>query len=390
MNTHVRKPLGLAALAAPLTAVALWSGAASADIKVGIVVSATGPAASLGIPQKNTAPLLPKEMAGQKVDYIVLDDASDTTTAVKDIKKLIDEEHVDLVIGPSTTPNAIAMTDAAVDSQTPVISLAAAQALISPMDAKKKWVFKTPQNDSLMASAIIDHMVAHGVKTIALMALTDSYGQNWVNETTRQADAKGIKVVASESYQPTDSSATGQTLRIIAAKPDAVLIASRGTPAVMPAKALKERGYQGTVYQTHGVANNDFLRLGGRDVEGSIVPVGPVLVASQLPDSSPVKKTALEYVRVYDQAYGAGSYATFGAHLWDAALLMQAAVPEALKKAQPGTREFRVALRDAIENVKNLTITQGVMSMTPTDHSGLDQRARVIVEVVDNKWKLVQ
>ncbi len=368
---------------------ALWSAAALADIKVGIVVAATGPAASLGIPQKNTAPLLPREMGGQKVQYIVLDDASDTTTAVKDIKKLIDEERVDIVIGPSTTPNAIAMTDPAVDSETPVISLAAAQALIAPMDAKKKWVFKTPQNDSLMASAVVDHMLAHDVKSIALFALTDSYGQNWVNEMSKLADQKGLKVVANESYQPTDSSATGQTLRVVAAKPDAVLVASRGTPAVLPAKALKERGYKGPIYQTHGVANNDFLRLGGKDVEGSIVPVGPVLVAAQLPDSSPVKKTALEYVRVYDQAYGAGSCSSFGAHLWDAGLLLQAAVPEALKKAQPGTKEFRAALRDAIENVKNLTITQGVMTMTPTDHSGLDQRARVIVEVVDGKWKLM-
>jgi branched-chain amino acid transport system substrate-binding protein len=369
---------------------ALIATAAHADMKVGIVVSATGPAASLGIPQKNTVPLLPKEIAGQKIDYIVLDDASDTTTAVKNVKKLIDEEHVDLVIGPSTTPNAIAMMDAAAESETPTISLAAAQALISPMDAKKKWVFKTPQNDSLMAAAVVDHMVSRKVQTIALFALTDSYGQNWVNEMTRIAGEKGIKVVASESYQPTDPSVTGQTLRVIAAKPDAVLIASRGTPAVLPAKALKERGYTGPIYQTHGVANNDFLRLGGKDVEGSIVPVGPVLVATQLPDSSPVKKTALEYIKVYDAMYGPGSYATFGAHLWDAGLLLKAAMPEALKKGQPGTKAFRTGLRDALENVKNLTITQGVMSMTPTDHSGLDQRARVMVEVVDNKWKLAQ
>lgn len=367
----------------------LMSGTALADIKVGIVVAATGPAASLGIPQKNTAPLLPKQIGGEKVEYIVLDDASDTTTAVKNIKKLIDEEKVDVVVGPSTTPNAIAMTDPAVDSETPVISLAAAQALISPMDAKKKWVFKTPQNDSLMAAAVVDHMLANKVQSIALFALTDSYGQNWVNEMTKLANEKGLKVVANEGYQPTDASVTGQTLRVIAAKPDAILIASRGTPAVLPAKSLKERGYKGPIYQTHGVANNDFLRLGGKDVDGSLVPVGPVLVASQLPDG-PVKTKALEYVKVYDGAYGAGSYSTFGAHLWDAGLLLQAAIPEALKKAKPGTKEFRAALRDALENVKNLTITQGVMTMTPTDHSGLDQRARVMVEVVDGKWKLLQ
>lgn len=391
LNTGLNtgRNIGIIAITALASAALFASASARADIKVGIVVSATGPAASLGIPQKNTAVLLPKEIAGQKVDYIVLDDASDTTTAVRDIKKLIDEEHVDIVIGPSTTPNAIAMTDPAAESETPVISMAAAAALVLPMDAKKHWIFKTPQNDSLMASAVIDHMVAHKVGTIALIALTDSYGQNWVAEMTRQAGEKNIKVVANESYQPTDASVTGQVLRVVAAKPDAVLIASRGTPAVLPAKALKERGYKGPIYQTHGVANNDFLRLGGKDVEGSIVPVGPVLVASQLPDSNPSKKLALDYVRVYEAAYGPGSTTTFGAHLWDAGLLLQAAVPDALKKARPGTKEFRAALRDSIENVKNLTITQGVMNMSRTDHSGLDQRARVMVEVDNGKWKLM-
>jgi branched-chain amino acid transport system substrate-binding protein len=181
------RTIGITVMTALAGAALFTSASAWADIKVGIVVSATGPAASLGIPQKNTAALLPKEIAGQKVDYIVLDDGSDTTTAVKDIKKLIDEEHVDVVIGPSTTPNAMAMTDAAVDAETPVISMAAAAALITPVDAKKRWIFKTPQNDSLMASAVVDHMAAQKIATIALIALSDSYGQNWVNEMTRLA-----------------------------------------------------------------------------------------------------------------------------------------------------------------------------------------------------------
>jgi branched-chain amino acid transport system substrate-binding protein len=363
---------------------------ANAQVKVGIVVAATGPAASLGIPQKNTAALLPKEMAGQKIEYIVLDDGSDSTLAVKDIRKLIDEEHVDVVIGPSTTPNAIAMTDPAADSETPVISMAAAAAIILPMDAKKHWIFKTPQNDALMAGAVVDDMADKKIGTIAIIALSDSYGQNWITEVQKLLGEKNIKLVATESYQPTDASVTGQVLRVVAAKPDAILIASRGTPAVLPAKALKERGYKGPIYQTHGVANNDFLRLGGKDVDGSIVPVGPVLVAAQLPDSNPSKKLGLDYTRIYEAAYGPGSVATFGAHLWDAGLLLQAALPGALAKARPGTREFRSALRDSLENVRNLTITQGVMNMTPTDHSGLDQRSRVMVVVDDGKWKLVK
>jgi branched-chain amino acid transport system substrate-binding protein len=359
-----------------------------AQIKVGIVVSATGPAASLGIPQQNTVALLPKEMGGKKVQYILLDDASDTTTAVKDVRKLMSEDKVDILIGTSTTPNALAITDAAVEGETPVISLAAAISVISPMDAKKTWIFKAPQNDSLMAGAIVEHMVAHNVHSIAFIALTDSYGQSWVTEATRLAGAAGIKVLANESYQPTDSSTTGQVLRVIASHPEAVLVASRGTPAVLPQRQLREQGFTGTIYQTHGVANNDYLRVGGKDVEGTILPAGPVLVASQLPDSQPSKKEALAYTRAYEAAYGPGSTTTFGAHLWDASLLLARAVPEALKMAQPGTVEFRHALRDALENTHDLVITQGVMSMTKTDHNGMDTRARVMVVVENGKWKL--
>jgi branched-chain amino acid transport system substrate-binding protein len=386
-STHSIRAIAMALLAAATLGVGID---AQAQVKVGIVVSATGPAASLGIPQKNTAALLPKEMAGQKIEYIVLDDASDSTTAVKNVKKLIDEEHVDIVIGPSTTPNALAMMDSTVEAETPTISMGAAAVLVTPVDARKRWIFKTPQNDALMAGAIVDHMAEHKVATIAIIALTDSYGQNWVSEMQKLIGAKNIKLVATESYQPTDASVTGQVLRVVGTKPDAILIASRGTPAVLPAKAFKERGYTGPIYQTHGVANNDFLRLGGKDVDGSIVPVGPVLVAAQLPDSNPSKKLALEYTKVYEAAYGPGSVATFGAHLWDAGLLLQAALPGALAKAKPGTKEFRIALRDSLENVKNLTITQGVMSMSPTEHSGLDQRSRVMVTVDDGKWKLMK
>jgi branched-chain amino acid transport system substrate-binding protein len=362
---------------------------AMAQLRIGVIVSATGPAASLGIPQQNTVALLPHEIGGKKVEYIVLDDASDTTTAVKNIRKLTSEDHVDVVIGSSVTPNALAMTDPAAESQTPVISLAASVAIITPMDAKKAWVFKTPQNDSLMAGAVMDHMLAHHVQSVAFIALTDSYGQSWINEMTKLCSANNVKIVASESYQAVDTSATGQVLRVIAAKPDAVLIASRGTPAVLPQRTLREREYAGPIYQTHGVANNDFLRVGGKDVDGTIVPVGPVLVAAQLPDTNPVKAQALAYTRAYEGAYGTNSVTTFGAHLWDASLVLQRAIPEALKSGQPGTVEFRRALRDAIENVRDLILSQGVMNLSKIDHGGLDSRARVMVTIENGHWKLI-
>ena len=180
---------------------------------------------------------------------------------------------------------------------------------------------------------------------------------------------------------------TGQVLKLVAAKPDAILIGASGTPAVLPQRTLKERGYTGKYYQTHGVANNDFLRVGGKDVEGTLLPSGPVLVAAQLPAGHPVKKSAADYVAKYEAAYGKGSVSTFGAHAWDTGMLMQVAVAAALKKAQPGTAEFRVALRDALENTKEVHGAHGIFNMSATDHLGLDQRARVMVKVESGAWK---
>ena len=373
-----------------LALAATLSLAAHADINVGVTLSATGPAASLGIPEKNTVALMPTTLGGQKVNYIVLDDASDTTTAVANTRKFITENKVDLVIGSTVTPNSLAMIDAVSESGTPMISMAASARIVEPIDAKKKWVFKTPQNDIMMALAIVTHMVDNGVKTAAFIGFADAYGEGWWGEFNKIAATKKLNIVASERYNRTDTSVTGQVLKLVAARPDAILIAGSGTPAALPQKALKERGYAGKIYQTHGIANNDFLRVGGKDVEGTLLPAGPVLVAAQLPADHPVKKSAQDYIAKYEAAHGKGSVSTFGGHAWDAGLLLAAAAPEALKKAQPGTPAFRAALRDALENVKNLAGAHGVYNMSSGDHLGLDQRARVMVQIENGTWKLIK
>ena len=369
-----------AALAAPV----------HADVNVGVTVSATGPAASLGIPEKNTLTLAPTTIAGQKINYIVLDDASDTTTAVKNTRKLIAENKVDVVIGSTTTPNSLAMIDVAAEAQTPMISMAAGTRIIEPMDAKRAWVFKVPQSDAQMATAIVEHMTNNNIRTVAYVGFANAYGEGWWNEFSKIAEVRKIQIVANERFNPTDTSVTGQVLKILAAKPDAVLVGGSGTPAALPQKALKEKGYKGIMYQTHGAANADFLRVCGKDCDGTFMPTGPVLVAAQLPDSNPIKKVALEYVNKYETAYGKGSVSAFGAYAWDATMLLGNAIPEALKKGQPGTPEFRKALRDAIESTKNLTATHGVFNMSPQDHLGFDQRARVMVKIEGGGWKLVQ
>ena len=363
---------------------------ALADLNVGVTLSATGPAASLGIPEKNTIDLLPKTIGGQKVNYIVLDDASDTTTAVKNARKLISENKVDVVIGSTTTPNSLAMIDVAAETETPMISMAASARIVEPMDDKKKWVFKTPQNDAQMSTAIVESMTNNNVKTVAYIGFSDAYGEGWWNEFSKIAEARKLNLVANERFNRTDTSVTGQILKILAAKPDAVLIGGAGTPAALPQRSLKEKGYKGLIYQTHGVANADFLRVCGKDCEGTLLPASPVLVAAQLPADHPVKKSAMEYVTKYEAAQGKGTVSTFGAHAWDAGLLLATAAPVALKKAQPGSREFRAALRDVLEGTKNLPAAHGVFNMSPTDHLGFDQRARVMVMVENGNWKLLK
>jgi branched-chain amino acid transport system substrate-binding protein len=369
-------------------ALALAAGA-HAQVKIGVVVSATGPAASLGIPEKNTVGLCPKTMGGKDVDYIVLDDATDTTNAVQVTKKLIGENQVDAIIGTSTTPATLAMIDVVADSETPTISLASSIRIIDPMDAKKAWMFKTPQTDVMMAGAILEHMSNTGVRTIGYVGFNDALGEAFFAEVERAAKLRNLALVASERYSSKDTSVVGQTLKLIAAKPDAIVIGASGTPAALPARTLVEHGYKGKLYFNHGVANNDFLRVGGKDVEGGFVPASPVIVAAQLPDSHPSKKMALEYVKIYESTFGAGSVSAFGSYTWDACLELANAIPQALKSAQPGTKEFRRALRDALENIKELSVTNGAVNMTKTDHLGLDRRARVMVQIKDGKWVLL-
>ena len=371
-----------------LTLLAAAALPALAQIKIGVTLSTTGPAVSLGIPEKNTIALLPKTIAGKTVEYIVLDDASDSSAAVVNTRRLTLEDKVDAIIGSTTTPNSLAMTDAVAESGTPTISLASSARIIEPMSPKKAWIFKTPQTDTMMVLAILEHAARRGIKTMGYIGFNDALGEAFYAEFEKFASVRGIKIVANERFAPRDTSVTSQVLKLTGANPEMVVIGASGTPAVLPARALVERGYKGSVYFNHGVANNDFLRVGGKDIEGAFVPTSPVVVAASLPADHPAKAQALAYVKTYEAVYGTGSVSAFGAYTWDAGLLLANAIPIALKTAQPGTREFRAALREAIEGTRNLKLSNGVSNMSKNDHLGLDQRARVVVKVEGGKWKL--
>lgn len=371
------------AFAAAMAAFAMTS---IAQVKVGVITGATGPGASLGIPYKNTFSVLPKTLGGQPVQYVVMDDATDPTNAVRLARKLIVEDKVDLLIGSSSVPAATAITDVAAELKTPQLALSP----VGGAASKNPWVFSIPQPVNVMMGAVAENMKASGIKTVGYIGFSDSWGDLVLAGLKANADAAGIKIIAEERYGRLDTSVAGQALKILAANPDAVVVGGSGTPGALPQMTLLERGYKGKVYHNHGVINKDFLRVGGNSLEGAMAPTGPVMVAEQLPDTNVTKKVSLEFTKAYEGAFGPGSRNAFAAYSYDAYLLADQAVAAASKKAKPGTPEFRQAVRDALESTKELVGTHGVYNMTPTDHAGVDNRARVLVKVEAGDWKLVK
>ena len=367
---------------------ALFAHAATAQVRIGLMVSATGPTSAIGIPQKNTGELLPKKIGDTTIEYIQLEDGGDTTRAVQNAKKLIAENNIDALIGPSTTPNALAILDVIAEAKVPMMATVGTSSVVEPIDAKRRWVFKTTQNDDLIAAALIRNMVKSGMKTVGFIGFNDPYGENWYKVFGALAQAAGISIIASERYARTDQSVTGQVLKLMAAKPDAVLIAAVGGPAVLPQATLYDQGYKGRIYQTHAVATDDFIKLGKEKVEGTMLAAGSMLVIDDIPATDPIRKVAIGYIAAYEKQFGTRP-ATFGANTYDAGLLLEQAIPVALKAGKPGTEAFRVALRDALEQLRDVTGCQGVFNMSATNHNGMDERARVLVMVRDGKFRLL-
>ena len=367
-----------------LAITALSATAALADLTIGVSLPLTGPASGLGIPMNNQLKLWPQTIAGEKVKLIILDDATDPTNGVKNARRFVTDDKVDLILGSADTPVGIAMADVALDSKTP--QLLATPAQLPP--GKDAWSFRLPQSNAVMSHAVVEHMKKQGIKTVGFLGYTDAYGEGWLKDFTPIAEKAGIKVIAAERFARTDTSVTGQALKLTAANPDAMLIVASGSGAAMPHKAVVERGFKGKIYQTHAAATRDLMRVGGKDVEGSYVVSGPVIAPEQLPDSHPSKKLALDFVNQYEKANGAGSRNQFAGHSYDALIVLEKAVPMALKKAKTGTPEFRTALRDSIETMGRTLFAHGIMNWTKDDHWGYTNETGVIVKVVNGDWKV--
>ena len=360
----------------------LASTAAMADITIGVSLSLTGPGSGLGIPMQNQFKLFPQTIAGEKVNLIVLDDASDPGKGVNNARRFVTEDKVDLIIGSCLTPVAAAMTPVATEAKT--VQLAASPVGAPP--GQDQWLFRLPQGNDVMAHAVVGHMKKQGVKTLGFLGYVDAYGELWLKAVSAEAEKNGIKLVATERFQRTDTSVTPQALKLAAANPDAMLIVASGSGAAMPHKAVVERNYKGKIYQTHAAATPDLVRIGGKDVEGSYVVSGPAVIAEQLPDSHPSKALAVDFVTKYEKAMGPNTRNQFAAHAYDAAIVLEKVVPAALKKAKPGTPEFRAALRDGLETMGRTVFSHGVMNWTKDNHWGYTNETGVMLKVVGGKF----
>ena len=364
----------------------LASSMGCAEVVVGVSVSATGPGASLGVHVSKAIALLPKTIGGEAVRYVVLDDTSDPTIGAKNARRFAVEDNVDVIIGSSTVPVALAQGAVANEARIPFIALCPI-----PIDAMKQtYLFAVPQPIPLMVSAVVEHMQANKVKSVGYIGFSDSWGDANYNALKSSGGVAGLDVTTNERYTRADTAVTGQMLKVLASNPDAIFVGASGTPADLPQIAAVDRGYRKQIYHTHGVVNPDFIRVGGKSTEGVIAPTGPVVVAEQLAANDPLKSTGLQFLKQYEDAYGAGSRNAFAAYAWDSGVILQNALPVALKTSKPGTPAFRDALRDAIEVGKDVKGTHAIYNMSATDHYGVDKRARVLVKVDNGEWKLVR
>ena len=371
------------------TAIALPGFKAAAEtneITIGISIVTTGPAAALGIPERNALEFVPKEIAGHPLKLIVLDDAGDPTTATTNARRFVTESKADIIMGSSNTPATIAVSNVANEAGIPHFGLAPFP--ITPERAK--WSVAMPQPIPIMGKVLYEHMKAHNVKTVGYIGYSDSYGDLWFNDFKAQGVPMGMTIVDEERFARPDTSVTGQVLKLVAANPDAILVGASGTAAGLPQSELRERGYKGLIYQTHGAASMDFVRIAGKSAEGVIMASGPVMDPEDQPDSALTKKPGLALNTAYEAKYGANSRSQFAGHGYDAFLVLERIIPVALKTAKPGTPEFREAIRNALLTEREIAASQGVYNFTEKDRYGLDDRSRIVLTVKDGKYVLAK
>ena len=361
------------------------SAGAQAQIKIGAILSISGPGAAMGVGYKGAFDFFPSEIAGQKVEYIVRDDATDANTAFTIAQKMISEDHIDAFIGPSLAASDAAVAPLANQAHIPMIAMAPYE--YDP--AKQPYTFSDAQPLSLMVAGVFKYMQQRGVKDIGFIGFSDGWGDQVLAATKQWAAADGMNILSEERYARTDTTTEAQALKLISVHPQAIMMGNSATPAALPVVALRHHGFKGGIYGNHGIVSPAFIKVGGSAAEGVVAATSPLVVYDQLADGNPIKPVAVAFMQQYAKQYGPQSVNPFSGYSYDALLLLQNAIPAALNAAKPGTEQFRMALRDALEKTHELVGVSGVYTMSPTNHNGQDDRAAVLVEVKDGAWRAI-
>ena len=361
-------------------------GGGSADetgpIKIGAVLDITGAGASLGVPERQALELLAVQLEeeggidGREVELIIEDNQSTEDGAAKAMNKLVNEDEVDIVLGASRTGPSLAMRPIAESTETPMISLAANQAIVEGSE----WVFKTAQNDRVVIERMIDYMAEQGWSTVGLARDASGFGEGVAEMFDEIGAEQGISIVATEKFAPDATDFTAQMVNLRNAGADVNVIWGIPPAAGLAQRAYDQLGIETPVMQSHGIGNQVFLDTAGDAAEGMVAPLGRLVVADQLPADDPQKEIITSFIEDYTAEYGAGP-STFSGHAYDAWQLAVDALREEGTDPQ--------AIRDHLESVTDFTGISGVFTMTPEDHAGLPKEALALVTVEDGQWKLV-
>jgi len=365
---------------------AIGAGEARAQVRLGAVLSVTGPASFLGDPEKKTLEMYVDDINakggvnGQKLQLVVYDDGADANAARTFATRLVEEDKVVAMVGGTTTGATLAMIPVFEEAQIPLISLAGAIQIVEPV---RKWVFKTPHTDKMACQKIFADLKQRNLTTIALISGTDAFGKSMRDQCVAVAPQAGISIAHEESYGPRDSDMTPQ-LTNIKGKPGVQAVVNPGFgqgPAIVT-RNYRQLGITLPLYQSHGVASKQFIDLAGPAADGVRLPAAALLVAEKLPGNDPQKPVVVSYTDNYQQKTGQ-PVSTFGGHAYDGLMVFV----EAAKRA--GSLE-QAKVRDEIEKTKNFVGTGGIVNMSPNDHLGLDLSAFRMLEIKGGDWTLVQ
>jgi branched-chain amino acid transport system substrate-binding protein len=357
---------------------------AAAPIKIGALFAVTGPAAFLGEPERNSAKMVVDEInaaggvKGHKLELVVYDTAGDATKAVQLATKLIKDDKVVAIIGPSTTGESMAVIPVAEKEHIPLISCSAGIKITDPV---KKWIFKTAQNDTLAVGRIFEQLQKQRMSKVSILTVSDGFGASGREQLKAQAARFGISIVSDDTYGPKDTDMTSQLTKIRGIKPDVIICWGTNPGPAVIAKNAKQLGLKIPLYMSHGVSSKKFIELAGDAAEGIRLPSGKVLVADLLPNSDPQKKSLLSFVKDYQNHYKTeGDH--FGGHAWDAVMLLKGAIEKGADTA--------AAIRDQLEKVRQFHGIGGTFSYSAQDHAGLGKDAFVLVEVKGRDWVIVK